>query len=279
PQHHQQWKMEVEASRRDALGKMNEAVKMLSLDVRTRCASTHQMYAGRALDYCQEITSYVAKIIPLCCYELNDGDWKAIEVVTTWLKTFRAATTQMSATKHSSLSSTHAVFKGLQDNLKDFLCKLPNTASPQIRQALVASHHKLSDYFYKFDQSPYPIWASLLDPRIGYIRLVDDHEEEPELRAYVDQRKKENEIDEFFCLTPELWDSCEPVSWWAARKLQFPNLSRLARDLLSIPGSAVAVECIFSGGRDTISLCRASLKPETIRTLMILKQSLRLART
>ena len=44
-------------------------------------------------------------------------------------------------------------------------------------------------------------------------------------------------------------------------------------------GSAVAVERIFSGGRDTISLRRASLKPDTIRTLMLVKQHLRLART
>ncbi|KAJ6611573.1 hypothetical protein B0H10DRAFT_1809311, partial [Mycena sp. CBHHK59/15] len=43
-------------------------------------------------------------------------------------------------------------------------------------------------------------------------------------------------------------------------------------------GSAVAIERIFSGGRDTISLCRAGLKPDTIRTLMIVKQRLRLAR-
>jgi hypothetical protein len=43
-------------------------------------------------------------------------------------------------------------------------------------------------------------------------------------------------------------------------------------------GSAVAVECIFSGGHDTISLQRASLKPETIRILMLVKQRLRLAR-
>lgn len=77
---------------------------------------------------------------------------------------------------------------------------------------------------------------------------------------------------------------------------QFPNLSRLARDILSIPGvfylptskyssssdafkgSAVAVERIFSGARDTISLRRASLKPETIRALVLVKQRLRLAR-
>ena len=43
-------------------------------------------------------------------------------------------------------------------------------------------------------------------------------------------------------------------------------------------GSAVAVERIFSGGRDTIGLRRASLKAETIQTLMFVKARLRLAR-
>jgi hypothetical protein len=70
----------------------------------------------------------------------------------------------------------------------------------------------------------------------------------------------------------------------------------LARDILCIPGadilifiepfetetvilgSAVAVERIFSGGRDTISLRRASLRPETIKVLMLVKKKLHLAR-
>ncbi|KAJ7606516.1 hypothetical protein B0H17DRAFT_967807, partial [Mycena rosella] len=41
---------------------------------------------------------------------------------------------------------------------------------------------------------------------------------------------------------------------------------------------AVAVERIFSGGRDTIGLRRASLKAETIQTLMFVNARLRLAR-
>ena len=45
-------------------------------------------------------------------------------------------------------------------------------------------------------------------------------------------------------------------------------------------GSAVAVERILSSGCDTISLRRASLKPETtFHTLMLVKQHLRLGRT
>jgi hypothetical protein len=39
-------------------------------------------------------------------------------------------------------------------------------------------------------------------------------------------------------------------------------------------GSAVAVERIFSGGQDTISLRRASLNPETIQILMLVKRKL-----
>ncbi|KAF8817343.1 hypothetical protein BYT27DRAFT_7075224, partial [Phlegmacium glaucopus] len=43
-------------------------------------------------------------------------------------------------------------------------------------------------------------------------------------------------------------------------------------------GSAVAVECIFSGGWDTISLHHASQKPDTIRVLMLVKRRLILKR-
>jgi len=111
-----------------------------------------------------------------------------------------------------------------------------------------------------------------------------------------------DEVQEYFKLPRENFDTCDPLQWWAGRRSQFPNLSRFARDILSIPGkfttdlfsllfnhlpmflcfyagSAVAVERIFSGSRDTISLRRASLNPETIRTLMLVKQRLRLART
>lgn len=40
----------------------------------------------------------------------------------------------------------------------------------------------------------------------------------------------------------------------------------------------MAVEHIFPGAHDTISVRRVSLQPDTIRTLMMVKQRLRLAR-
>ena len=48
-------------------------------------------------------------------------------------------------------------------------------------------------------------------------------------------------------------------------------------NVLFVTGSAVAVERIFSGGHDTISLRCVSLKPGTIWILMIVKRKLILA--
>ena len=43
-----------------------------------------------------------------------------------------------------------------------------------------------------------------------------------------------------------------------------------------LPWSAVAVRCIFSGGHDVISLQKACLEPDTICTLMVVKQCLQM---
>jgi hypothetical protein len=66
----------------------------------------------------------------------------------------------MSATKHVTLSSTHAIFRGLQEQLWEDIASLPQTAPRHLRNALVDAHQKLGEYYYKFDESPYYIWAS-----------------------------------------------------------------------------------------------------------------------
>jgi hypothetical protein len=104
-------------------------------------------------------------------------------------------------------------------------------------------------------------------------------------------RMPTDELLEFWDLKREDYELCDPIQWWLNHKSTFPKLYRLAMDILSIPGedlflfefiqltvsslaSAVAVERVFSGGRDTISLRRASLKSDTIRTLMLVKKKL-----
>lgn len=137
----------------------------------------------------------------------------------------------------------------------------------------------------------------VLDPRINYKGLSEDHTEEPDFLEHIEDCKRDleshyaahyaskvslsttllqpsvstssalhrtsssltsspvkidftaryairqpaterNELEEYFRLMPEVWEECDPVTWWGARRPQFPNLSRLARDVMSIPGIA-----------------------------------------
>lgn len=87
--------------------------------------------------------------------ELSNADWESIKLVTLWLKLFQAATMKMSITKLPMLSTTHAIFQGLQDDIKDILHSLPDSVSPQIKLGLTDVHCKLTDYYYQFDTSPF----------------------------------------------------------------------------------------------------------------------------
>ena len=66
----------------------------------------------------------------------------------------------MSTTKVPMLSTVHAVFRGLQDDLKEILRNLPNSVSPHVKRGLTDAHRKLSDYYYKYDESPFYTWAA-----------------------------------------------------------------------------------------------------------------------
>ncbi|KAJ6454388.1 hypothetical protein C8R45DRAFT_944645 [Mycena sanguinolenta] len=71
--------------------------------------------------------------------------------------------------------------RGLEASVKDILTKLPSGTEPVLLNGLTAAHNKLSDYYYKFDASPYYLWASLLDPRIGYTMLKHQFSDDPGL--------------------------------------------------------------------------------------------------
>ncbi|KAJ7304697.1 hypothetical protein DFH08DRAFT_721492 [Mycena albidolilacea] len=127
------------------------------VDRQYRCFSPVALILpGRALQFREPIFNYVAKDSELREHELNAAEWDALQLVTHWLKMFRSATTQMSATKQPMLSSTHAIFRGLQQRLKAIIAELPESADPDLKEGLVNAHRKLSDYFTKFDKSRYP---------------------------------------------------------------------------------------------------------------------------
>jgi hypothetical protein len=46
----------------------------------------------------------------------------------------------------------------------------------------------------------------------------------------------QDELERFFTLLPVPYTDCNPIQWWEARRSDFPNLARFARDIFSIPG-------------------------------------------
>jgi hypothetical protein len=47
----------------------------------------------------------------------------------------------------------------------------------------------------------------------------------------------QDELERFFTLLPVPYTDCNPIQWWEARRSDFPNLARFARDIFSIPGT------------------------------------------
>jgi hypothetical protein len=115
---------------------------------------------GRALDFLAEIDDFIFQNEDLCNLALTEAEWESITQVAGWLKAFRSATTQMSTTKQPMLSTAHAIFCGLQDEVRNALRSLPDSTSPMIKDGLLAAHQKLSEYYYRFDISPFYIWAA-----------------------------------------------------------------------------------------------------------------------
>ena len=58
--------------------------------------------------------------------------------------------------------------------------------------------------------------------------------------------------------------------WWRSHKDEYPQMAAAARDFLAIPASGASVERLFSSGRDLLGVRRHSMKPETMRMLMLM---------
>ena len=59
------------------------------------------------------------------------------------------------------------------------------------------------------------------------------------------------------------------LKWWKERATTFPILSRIAKDILSVPATSVPAENTFSRSGRVVSPSRCRLAPETIEALMV----------
>ena len=74
-----------------------------------------------------------------------------------------------------------------------------------------------------------------------------------ELELYLDELRIDRKID------------LDILSFWKGNEFRYPNLSSMARDILSIPISTVTSESAFSVGGRVLDQFRSVLKLETVQ--------------
>ena len=75
-------------------------------------------------------------------------------------------------------------------------------------------------------------------------------------------------------MTLEQFQNCDVLAWWKEKEAQFPILSIMARDLLTVQASTVASESAFSFSGRVISKLRTNLSPLAVETCVCLKDYL-----
>jgi len=82
----------------------------------------------------------------------------------------------------------------------------------------------------------------------------------------IDYEERSNSENNFY--EPDI------LQFWKNNTSKYPNLSRMARDVLAVQGGSVGVERVFSMGRDVIPYRRNRLEKKSIRATMIVKSYL-----
>lgn len=70
--------------------------------------------------------------------------------------------------------------------------------------------------------------------------------------------------------------NASPLEWWQRHEIQYPSLSKLAKQLLVVQATSVPSERVFSVAGDTISPKRSCLEPEMADAIIFLNKNFEL---
>ncbi|XP_071724321.1 zinc finger BED domain-containing protein DAYSLEEPER-like [Rutidosis leptorrhynchoides] len=85
-------------------------------------------------------------------------------------------------------------------------------------------------------------------------------------------QQSKSELDQYLeeSLLPRIHEF-DVVGWWKLNKVKYPTLSKMARDILTVPVSTVVGEMVFEKGRKEMDRYRCSLRPETVEAIVCAK--------
>ncbi|XP_024965710.1 zinc finger BED domain-containing protein DAYSLEEPER-like [Cynara cardunculus var. scolymus] len=85
-------------------------------------------------------------------------------------------------------------------------------------------------------------------------------------------QQSKSELDQYLeeSLLPRVHEF-DVVGWWKLNKVKYPTLSKMARDILTVPVCSVVPESVFETGRKEMDRYRCSLRAETVEAIVCAK--------
>ncbi|CAB4472701.1 unnamed protein product [Rhizophagus irregularis] len=175
----------------------------------------------------------------------------------------------MSSSYFPTLGQTVPIYNYLIDKIEDFLDEETDTKSEDVVNATNNAKNKLQQYYPSSDGLVYIIATK--DYIIAYKNQIkelwvtkykpENNENDNQninqnsLAAHMFKKRKTSYSDELkaYLNEPPANFDMDILAFWKVHENKFPNLSKMARDFLAIPGTSVPVKRVFSSGTDLIT--------------------------
>jgi len=273
------------------------------LDVKTHWNSTYYML--KRLEQLQP----ALVLLSADNQSINDlypsgNDWKTIKDTLKVLEPLEKATVHLSASSYPTIGDVRFIFGGIQKHLYE--CSGIETFTQ--REVAASILQKIIEYWDIMDCST--ITSAILDPRTKLTFFSEESKQNAcahiqsvfetyqqhssitstmrristssinDTRQYfarlqhggmtqISSMSTVSELDRYLALPVDV--DTDPLLWWQAHAREYPTLSDMARDYLTIQATSVSSEQAFSVAGNTISKTRNRLLPETARACLCLK--------
>ncbi|XP_071723617.1 zinc finger BED domain-containing protein DAYSLEEPER [Rutidosis leptorrhynchoides] len=139
----------------------------------------------------------------------------------------------------------------------------------------------IHELFHEYTALPLPLTPTYADEGGSNSKMEDSHGSLLSDNGLADfdmyimettSQQHKSELDQYLdeSLLPRVQDF-DVIGWWKMNKTKYPTLSKMARDILSVPVCTVAVDSIFSTKNKELDHYRSSLRPETVEALICAK--------
>jgi len=136
--------------------------------------------------------------------------------------------------------------------------------------SIIASFKRLFQRDYKQPESPRDRGDHSRQPRAQVPSLTTSFLfEEDYYSSEAETVEANDKVERYLSEAIEVTDT--PILWWKSHEEEYPQLSRIALDYLSIPTMSAECKRLFSIAKLLFSIRRTSLSEETVCMLLCLK--------